>query len=63
MGRRDTEIVGRANLALTHLRRGREGDRAAAESLLRLAWAEAEGMRLPEAEQIWAIQRAHGLPE
>jgi tetratricopeptide (TPR) repeat protein len=54
-------VVGRFNLALTYLARGRPGDRAEASILLRLALQDAERMHVPEAEQIRAIQREHKL--
>jgi hypothetical protein len=54
-------LVGRANLALLYLRRNQSGDRDMAANLLRLARMSAELLRLPEAEQIQAIQLKLGL--
>ncbi len=54
-------VRARANLALIHLDRGHPGDPEAAAELLRLALRDAEAMRIPEAEQIRAIQKKHGL--
>ncbi|HZH78590.1 MAG TPA: hypothetical protein VEY88_21355, partial [Archangium sp.] len=54
-------LVCRANLAQLYLRRGQPGDREMAASLLRLARASAESLRLPEAAQILAIQRKWSL--
>src|SRR5271168_2430301 len=45
-------LVGRANLAITLLRRAKDGDRDEAHSLLRLALADARRLNLPEAQQI-----------
>ncbi len=56
-------IVGRANLAMTLLRRGQDGDRAEARELLRLALAEARRLQLPEAGRIEAIIARAGLGE
>ncbi|WP_200883693.1 hypothetical protein [Archangium violaceum] len=54
-------LVGRANLALLYLQRGRPEDRNLAAELLRLALTSAEALRLPEAVQIRDIQRHFGL--
>ena len=53
-------LVGRANLALTLLRRGAPGDHAEAVTLLRMALVDARRLRLPEAGQIQQILAAIG---
>jgi tetratricopeptide (TPR) repeat protein len=55
--RRDL-LIDRVNLAAHHLRRAQPGDRETAVSLLTLALAAAESMRLPEAETIRSRLRA-----
>jgi hypothetical protein len=54
-------LVGRANLAMTLLSRGREDDRNEADRLLRLALDEARKLKLPEAQQIEQIIAQAGL--
>ena len=48
-------LIGRASLAITFLRRGRDGDRGEASQLLRLALDEAQRLKLPEAQEIEQI--------
>ncbi|WP_309896668.1 metallophosphoesterase [Archangium sp.] len=54
-------LVCRTNLALLYLRRSQPRDREMAASLLRMAQTAAESLRLPEADQIVAIQRQWDL--
>jgi 2-hydroxychromene-2-carboxylate isomerase len=54
-------LVGQACLALSYLARNAVGDLQEAKALLRAAWADAVQMKIPEADQIRAIQRRHGL--
>ncbi|APR86604.1 Adenylate cyclase [Minicystis rosea] len=56
-------LVARTQLARTYLSRGRPEDRPIAADLLRLALAAAEAMRIPEADQIRAFVRKHGIPD
>lgn len=53
-------LVGRANLAINYLMRGKPGDRTEAVRLLRLALEAARKMQIPEAEQIVGILRQIG---
>ncbi|MDC0745394.1 metallophosphoesterase [Polyangium mundeleinium] len=55
-------LVCRANIAHNLLARNAPGDRDEAARLLRLAHADAERLRLPEAQQIRRIQQRHRLP-
>jgi hypothetical protein len=50
-------LVGRANLAMSLYQQGRAEDRAEIDRLLALALAEADRLRIPEADQIRDIQR------
>ena len=54
-------LVCQANIALTLVARGQPEDRDEIARLLAEARAAAEGLRIPEAEQIQAIQRQLGL--
>jgi tetratricopeptide (TPR) repeat protein len=54
-------LVGRANLAITLLTRGGEGDRDEARRLLRLVVNEAQRLKLPEAQQIEQMLAQEGL--
>ena len=56
-------LVGRANLAITLLTRGRAEDRDEARRLLHLALAEARRLKLPEAQQIQDFLEQQGLGE
>jgi hypothetical protein len=54
-------LIGRANLAIGLLQRGADGDRDEADRLLGLALADAQRLRLPEAQQIEQIMRQAGI--
>ena len=54
-------LVGRANLAITLLQRGNDGDRDEARRLLGLALAGARRLNLPEAQQIEEIMGQTGI--
>jgi len=54
-------MVCKANIALALLQRNAAGDRAEAAVLLDEALDWAQSLRLPEAEQITAIVKEHGL--
>jgi hypothetical protein len=54
-------LIGRANLAVTYLKRAQPGDREQAAELLQLALQAAEAMRIPEASRIREILQENGL--
>ncbi|MBM4394731.1 MAG: hypothetical protein FJ087_03460 [Deltaproteobacteria bacterium] len=56
-------LVCRAGIAVLLLKRGRRADRREADDLLRSALADAEALRIPEAEQIRRIRTQAGLDE
>ncbi|TKD05053.1 hypothetical protein [Polyangium fumosum] len=55
-------VISRTKVAMTLLARNAPGDREEAARLLRLSYADAERLQLPQAEQIRKVQQEHGLP-
>jgi hypothetical protein len=56
-------LVGRTNLALTYLDRGKPEDRPTVAALLRLALTAAEALRIPEAQRIRDILQRENLTD